>query len=127
MTPIYQNAPALLDYLQTTSVELHLADEDTLRWSGDRELNASEVRAIRSRKPQLLECLRARESRGVGQREAVLPALRAYLSENPHTAHFEPEYVAENLYLQGYLSYRPDTGNVAGALEGLRIEGEVLA
>lgn len=128
MSRIYQNTPALVDLLYARGIELEITDEDNIKAVSNRELTAGEVRAIKSRKPALLDTLRARASRELDRGEGVLPALRAYLSENPHTAHFEPEYVAENLYLQDYLSYRTDTGDVAGALEALQVGEEgVLA
>jgi hypothetical protein len=55
-----------------------------------------------------------------------LIALRAFLSRNPCAGAFGAETLSELLYKEHYLS-RPVAGyQVEGAVEVLRIEGEVL-
>ncbi len=59
--------------------------------------------------------------------QALLIALRALLSKNPCAGDFGSETLSELLYKEHYLS-RPVAGyEVEGAVEVLRIEGEVLA
>ena len=59
--------------------------------------------------------------------QALLIALRAFLSRNPCAGSFGPETLSELLYKEHYLS-RPVAGyEVEGAVEVLRVEGEVLA
>jgi hypothetical protein len=118
------DAPTLLAYLEATGVKLTTDTVDVV-YESDRELTAEELRDLKEHKPALLDVLEARAMPRDGA--AVLSALRAYLSEKGHTADFPARYLAINLYLFGYLPYRPTEGRVEGALEALRLEGEVVA
>ena len=58
--------------------------------------------------------------------QALLSALRTFLSRNPCAYSFGPEMLSELLYKEHYLA-RPVAGyEVEGAVETLRVEGEVL-
>ncbi len=57
----------------------------------------------------------------------VLPALREMLYQRPHCADFAARELSLVLWFRSYLPYPPDEGEVAAALEALRLEGEVVA
>ncbi|PLS85375.1 MAG: hypothetical protein CYG60_12960, partial [Actinobacteria bacterium] len=76
-------APTLLDYLEATGVKLRAAG-GAIVYESDRELTPEELRDLRRHKAALLDVLAARKLPRDGP--AVLPALRAYLSEHAHVA-----------------------------------------
>lgn len=59
--------------------------------------------------------------------QALLIALRAFLSKNPCAARFGPEALSELLYKERYLLHSVPGYEVGAAIEALRVEGEVLA
>lgn len=118
------HAPTLIGHLEATGVKLW-EDAGDVVYESDRELTAGETEDLRRHKTALLDVL---EARGMPRDGAgVLPALRAYLAEKAHTAEFPARYLAINLYVFGYLSYRPTEAQVEAALQALRLEGEVVA
>jgi hypothetical protein len=118
------DAPTLLDYLNATGVKLWREGGDVV-YESKRALTTEELRDLRRHKLAILDVLEAREKPRHG--EAVLPALRAFLSEQTHMADFETRFLAINLYLWSYLPYKPSEGQVQGALEALQLEGEEVA
>jgi hypothetical protein len=58
--------------------------------------------------------------------EAVVPALRQYLSVRPSAVSDEPCVTARELRLRGLIEREPSEGAIEAALEALTVEGEVL-
>ncbi len=58
--------------------------------------------------------------------QELLIAMRALFSRNPCAAAFGVEAIAELLHQEHYLSYSVAGHEVEGAVEALRVEGEVL-
>ncbi len=61
-----------------------------------------------------------------GPTQELLIAMRAFFSRNPCAASFGPETLSELLYKEHYLSFPAAGYEVEGAVEVLRVEGEVL-
>jgi hypothetical protein len=59
--------------------------------------------------------------------EDVLPALRELFSRHPGMTHSGLESLSRALYVFRFLPYQPETFAVEGALEALRVEGEIAA
>ena len=59
--------------------------------------------------------------------EAIVPALRQYLSIRPLVVSDEPSVTARELRLRDLMECEPSEGEIAAALEALTVEGEVLA
>jgi hypothetical protein len=53
--------------------------------------------------------------------------MRAFFSQNPCAAAFGADTLSELLHKEHYLSYPVAGYEVEGAVEALRVEGEVLA
>ena len=58
--------------------------------------------------------------------QELLIAMRAFFSRNPCVASFDPETLSELLYKEHYLSQPAAGYEIEGAVEALRIDGEVL-
>jgi hypothetical protein len=118
-------APKLLGYLEATGVKLE-KDAGDIVYEASRELTAEEIKDLRQHKNALLDVLEARTLPRDGA--DILPALRAYLSEQGHTADFPARYLARNLYIFGYLPRRANEAQDEAALMALKLEdGEAVA
>jgi hypothetical protein len=113
-------APTLLQRLEAAGVELW-EDAGDLCYESTHKLTDEEIGYLREHKAELLDLLLSRELLRDNS-EDVLPALRAYLSEHPHAAYFEPHFLKLSLYIFSYLERIPSQAEVAAALVALDIE-----